>query len=143
MRRAAALWLLLALFTRLAVAEEATRRFPVDQRFSVAYLNGKDAGAKLLSLTIRRDQNGKGYRGGGFAGCNTWTARIEIDGDRLAVKEVGTTRKFCHGERMRTENEFLTTLRSLTRWHMDGPSLVLTGGGTGLLLVPSARAVRT
>jgi len=136
-RRAALVCLLLAVAARLAWGEEA-RRFPVEQRFVVSYLNGQDFAAKSLTFTVRRDQ-GRGMRGTGFSGCNTWSARVEIVDDRFTMSEIGSTRKFCHRDRMKTEMEFLTILKSLTRWSMDGRTLVLTGDNATLLLVPASR----
>ena len=109
----------------------------------VAYLNGQDVVARSLTLMVRRDGGGKGLRGTGFAGCNTWFARIEIeDGDRFAVSELGSTRKFCHRDRLKTEGEFLAILRTLTRWRVDGRALVLSGDSSTLLLTPASRTAR-
>ena len=141
MRRAALVCLLLAAAARLAWAEEAARRFPVEQRFVVTYLNGQDFAAKSLTFTVRRDQ-GKGMRGTGFSGCNTWFARVEIMDDRFAMGEIGSTEKFCHRDRMKTEMEFMAILKSLTRWSMDGRTLVLGGDNATLLLVPASRTAQ-
>jgi len=142
-RRAALYCLLFGIFAQLAWAEEASRRFPLEQRFVVTYLNGQDFASKPLTLMIRRDPGGRGFRGVGFAGCNTWTARIDIgEADRFAVSELGTTRKFCHRERMKTESEFLAILRSMKRWRMDGRTLVLMGDNSTLVLSPASRTAQ-
>jgi heat shock protein HslJ len=123
-----------------AQAEEAARRFPFDQRFVVTYLNGQDFGGRSLTLSVRREAGGRGTRGTGFAGCNTWFGRVEVgEGGRIAVGEIGTTRKFCHRDRMKTEGEFLAILRSLDRWRMDGRNLMLRGDKGVLVLSPASR----
>jgi heat shock protein HslJ len=150
MRRAALCCLLLAVFTQVvtqaftqALAQEAPRRFPLEQRFVVTYLNGQDFAPRSLTLTVSRIPGGKGLRATGFAGCNTWFARIELgDGDRLAVSEVGSTRKFCHRERMRTEAEFLAVLTSLAHWRIEGRTLVLSGDSATLVLTPASRTAQ-
>jgi heat shock protein HslJ len=123
-----------------ARGEEAARRFPFEQRFVVTYVNGQDFAGKSLTFAVRREPGNRVGRGTGYAGCNTWFARIEVgDAGRLVVSDVGTTRKYCHRERIRTENEFLAILRSLDRWRMDGRNLILRGDKAILVLSPASR----
>ena len=150
MRRIALCCLLVSVFAHMFWAddgwaeisrvEETFRRFPFEQRFVVTYLNGQDFGGKSLTFAVRREPGSRGGRGTGFAGCNTWFARVDVgDGGRLAVSEVGTTRKYCHRDRIRTEAEFLAILRSLDRWRMDGRNLMLRGDKATLVLTPASR----
>jgi heat shock protein HslJ len=142
-RRAALICVLLGLFAHAAGAEEALRRFPFDQRFVVSYLNGQDFAARSVTLTVRRESGARGIRGTGFAGCNTWFARIDMaEADRFVMTEVGTTRKFCHGERMKTESEFLSILRAVKRWRMEGRMLVVLGDNSTLVLSPTSRTAQ-
>lgn len=143
MKRVVPVCLLLGFFAQFAWAEEASRRFPLEQRFVVTYLNGQDFGSRSLTLMVRRDPAGRGWRGTGFAGCNTWFGRVDIgEAGRFAVGDLGTTRKFCHRDRMKAEVEFLTILRSLSRWRMDGRNLMLTGDKSILVLSPPSRTAR-
>jgi heat shock protein HslJ len=150
-RRAVLVWLLLgllagglfvpgALVVPSAFGEEATRRFPLDQRFVVTYLNGQDFGSKSLTLSVRRE--GRGFRAIGYSGCNTFGARVGIEMDRFVMGHVGTTRKFCHGDRMKTEGEFLMILRAVKHWKMDGRQLVLMADNATLVLSPASRTAR-
>ncbi|MEA2902626.1 MAG: heat shock protein HslJ [Alphaproteobacteria bacterium] len=130
---------LLVLFASASSAEEA-RRIPIEQRFLVASLNGMDFGNRTLTLTVGRDPRGGGLRGRGFAGCNTWFGRVSIgEGDRFSVEQIGTTRKYCTAARMRLEQDFLAALRSVTRWRMEGSTLILAGEKSTLHLVPVTR----
>jgi heat shock protein HslJ len=142
MRRAALFCLLLGLFAHSAGAQEASRRFPLEQRFVVNYLNGQDFMSKSLTLTVRRD-TGRGFRATGYSGCNTWFARLDLsEADRFAVTDVATTRKMCHRDRMRTEREFLAIVRSVKHWRMDGRMLLLLGDTSTLVLAPASRTAQ-
>jgi heat shock protein HslJ len=117
-----------------------TARFPFEQRFVVTYLNGQDFVARSLTFAVRREPGGRNGRVTGYAGCNTWFARVDVgDAGRMAVSEIGTTRKSCHRDRMKIESEFLVILRSLDRWRMDGRNLVLRGDQATLVLSPASR----
>ena len=143
MRRIALFCLLVGLLAPMvwagaALAEAA--RFPFEQRFVVAYLNGQDFAARSLTFAVRREPGGSRGRGTGYAGCNTWFARVDVgDAGRMAMSEIGTTRKSCHRDRIKTESEFLAILRSLDRWRMDGRNLVLRGDKATLVLSPASR----
>jgi len=120
--------------------DEASRRFPSEQRFIVLYLNGQDFHHRSLTFAVRREPGSRIARGTGYAGCNTWSARLDVsETGRLAVSDVATTRKFCHRDRMRTEGEFLAILRSLDRWRSDGRTLTLRGDRGTLVLMPASR----
>lgn len=60
----------------------------------------------------------------GFGGCNSLRARYSVDGDRIAVGTVATTRRICPGEGvMQQEREFIAALTSTTRWAFSGAFL--------------------
>jgi heat shock protein HslJ len=67
------------------------------------------------------------FKGGlvkGFAGCNTFRATFKVDGDRIAVGPVATTRRMCTGDGvMQQEREFLAALKSTTTWAFSGAFL--------------------
>ena len=143
MRRIALYCLLVGLFAPMVWASAGlaeTARFPFEQRFVVTHLNGQYFAARSLTFAVRREPGGSRGRGTGYAGCNTWFARVDVgDAGRLAVSEIGTTRKSCHRDRIKTESEFLGILRSLDRWRMDGRNLVLRGDKATLVLSPASR----
>ena len=143
MRRVALYCLLVGLVAQMiwaGVGWAETARFPFEQRFVVTYLNGQDFAARSLTFGVRREPGGRNGRATGYSGCNTWFARVDVgDAGRIAVSEVGTTRKFCHRDRMKIESEFLGILRSLDRWRMDGRNLVLRGDRATLVLLPASR----
>jgi heat shock protein HslJ len=60
----------------------------------------------------------------GFAGCNTFRASYQAEGERIAVGPVATTRRVCADKAlMQQEHEFLAALRSSTRWAFSGALL--------------------
>lgn len=67
------------------------------------------------------------FKGGsvtGFGGCNTFRAKYTVEGDRVAIGPVATTRKACASEAvMQQERQFLRTLESATTWTFDGDLL--------------------
>ncbi|MDM0049598.1 META domain-containing protein [Variovorax sp. J22R115] len=60
----------------------------------------------------------------GFAGCNTFRATYKVDGNQIAVGPVATTRRMCAGEGvMQQEREFLSALKSTSKWAFSGALL--------------------
>jgi heat shock protein HslJ len=60
----------------------------------------------------------------GFAGCNTFRATYQTQGERIAVGPVASTRRLCEDKAvMQQEREFLAALRSTTRWAFSGAML--------------------
>ncbi|HZO08499.1 MAG TPA: META domain-containing protein [Myxococcota bacterium] len=56
----------------------------------------------------------------GHAGCNGFRATYSVDGDRLEVGPVATTKKLCDAKGiMQQEREFLAALASATTWALD------------------------
>ena len=119
-----------------AAAAQTPFGFPLNQRFVAISLNGQHYEAKSPTLTVRFDTNRDVLMGAGFAGCNTWNGRITLGDRHFGVGNLGTTKMFC-ADRMTAEAGFLTALKSVTRWRMDGQRLVLDGQRTTLLLAPA------
>jgi heat shock protein HslJ len=119
-----------------AAAAQSPFGFPVNQRFVASSLNGQDYAAKSSTLTVSLDANRNLLTGAGSAGCNNWIGHITLDDKEFSVGDLGTTKMFC-ADRMAAEASFLTALKSVKRWHMDGPRLVLEGERTTLLLSPA------
>lgn len=65
----------------------------------------------------------------GHAGCNDFHATYTLDGDRLVIGRVATTRKACPGEGvMEQERQFVAALESVTTWAIDHGMLDLHRG---------------
>jgi heat shock protein HslJ len=74
----------------------------------------------------------------GFSGCNRYVGGFTMDGDRLTVGPIATTRMACEEEAMRAESEFLAALGAATRLAVSAEALVLSdeGGRELLRFVP-------
>ncbi len=110
--------------------------FPLNLQFIAVSLNGQDYAAKSPTLTIKHDPKTNAMTGAGFAGCNIWSGRVSLEGERFGMGDLGSTKMFC-ADQMVTESSFLTALKTVTRWSMDGPTLVLEGDQIKLLLAPA------
>ncbi|SEB16006.1 META domain-containing protein [Variovorax sp. YR216] len=59
----------------------------------------------------------------GFSGCNTFRASYTVDGNRIAVGAIATTRRTCADAVMQQEQQFLAALKSTTTWDFSGALL--------------------
>ena len=59
----------------------------------------------------------------GDAGCNTVRGTYAVDGQRVKIGPLATTRKACAEEVMTQEREFLAALESATTWSVEGDTL--------------------
>ena len=62
----------------------------------------------------------------GDASCNRFGGSCAIDGDKIEVGPLRSTRRACEPEVMQQEQRFLALLGAATAWSMDGEELVLT-----------------
>jgi heat shock protein HslJ len=61
----------------------------------------------------------------GHAGCNTFRGSYTVDGDRVAIGSLATTRKMCaQPDVMDQEQKFLAALRSATKWTIDARGML-------------------
>ena len=118
-----------------AVASQSPWGFPLQRTFDATSVNGQSLGPASPPLTIMRDRNQNALTGAGFAGCNTWNGQVSLGQSDFGVDNLGTTKKLC-SEQMATEMTFLTALKAVKRWRMEGPTLVLEGDGSTMLLLP-------
>jgi heat shock protein HslJ len=86
--------------------------------------NGRQAVVGVLSgATLRLS-----FRDGvvaGHAGCNDFRASYTLEGGRIAIGPVATTRKHCAGEGvMEQERAFLAALESATSWAIDSRGML-------------------
>lgn len=127
--------LLTVFLVSAAAAAQSPWGFPLDRQFRAVSLNGLSYGASAPTLTIKREANQDNLAGAGFAGCNSWTSQVTIKQNEIGVGTLGTTKMFCV-DRMTEESSFLNALKSVKRWRMEGPTLVLEGEQSTLLLSP-------
>jgi heat shock protein HslJ len=75
-------------------------------------------------------------RTGGRAGCNAWTGRWTLDGERLALSGIAVTARACAPALELQEARFLATLRQPMRVDFTGPdgALRLSADGGGSIL---------
>ncbi len=63
----------------------------------------------------------------GFAGCNQFTGEYTIDGKKLSLKNVASTRMFCQ-ETMTQETRFLQILQEVDEFKIKEHELFLSKG---------------
>ncbi len=74
----------------------------------------------------------------GSAGCNRYFGAAEIDGHRIRMGGLGSTRMACAEPVMRQEQRFLDALERAAAWHVEAGILRLEDA-TGIPLVQLAR----
>ena len=62
----------------------------------------------------------------GDGSCNRFGGACQIDGDKIEVGPLRSTRRACEPEVMQQEHKFLALLAAATTWSLDGDNLVLT-----------------
>jgi heat shock protein HslJ len=62
----------------------------------------------------------------GDGSCNRFGGSCKIEGDKIAVGPLRSTRRACEPKIMQQEHRFLALLGAATTWAMDGEELVLT-----------------
>lgn len=67
----------------------------------------------------------RGGRVAGEGGCNRYSAGFEITGESLRIESAVATRMACSGEQMQTEERFLETLGTITRFDFDPTGALL------------------
>lgn len=103
----------------LSAAAQTPREFPLNQQFVVISLNGQNYDAKSPTLTVKLTTARDRFAGAGFAGCNSWNGRVDLDQEWFGVGDLMTTKKFCF-DQMATESSFLGALKAGTRWRTNG-----------------------
>ena len=131
--------LLTVFIVSAAAAAQSPWGFPIERIFVATSLNGQTLGDKAPTLTITRDPKQlQVLQGAGFAGCNRWNGKVMLSQTGFGVGGLGTTKMYCN-DQMVGESNFLSALKAVKRWRMDGSTLVLEGDRTTLLLAPAAR----
>jgi heat shock protein HslJ len=62
----------------------------------------------------------------GDGSCNRFGGSCKIEGDKIEVGPLRSTRRACEPDIMQQEHKFLALLGAATTWAMDGDELVLT-----------------
>jgi len=93
-------------------------------------LGSFNSGNALLSNTVTEnitavfDENG---RLSGFAGCNQFSCSFKINGDKMELSPIMTTRKYCESPEnvMETEAGFISALEATVRYRIQNEELTL------------------
>jgi heat shock protein HslJ len=62
----------------------------------------------------------------GDASCNRFGGSCQIEGDKIKVGRLRSTRRACEPDVMEQEYKFLALLGAAATWSLDGDKLVLT-----------------
>jgi heat shock protein HslJ len=62
----------------------------------------------------------------GDGSCNRFGGSCKIEGDKIEIGPLRSTRRACEPDIMQQEHKFLALLGAVTGWSMDGEELVLT-----------------
>lgn len=116
---------------------QGARNFPFDKPFRVISISGFDVQKQTITFTVSKTQKDGRYQSSGNAGCNNWTAGADVRDDQFEVSELGTTKKMCTKPMMKTEEAFLTTLKSAHKWKLDDKNRLIVEGEAGRLLLTS------
>ncbi len=71
---------------------------------------------------------------GGSTGCNRFTASYTVDGDRLELGTIASTRMACPPPVDEVERAYVAALDQVVRWRADGAELVLLDDSEAELL---------
>jgi putative lipoprotein len=63
----------------------------------------------------------------GRAPCNRFFGEAQVQGTKLKMSDLGSTRMGCAEDVMRAEREYLDGLQLVEKWKVKGGELVLTG----------------
>ena len=64
-------------------------------------------------------------RVGGSGSCNRFFASVSVDGDRLRLDQMGSTKMACQRDAMDQENRYLAALHKAERFERRGDTLTL------------------
>lgn len=87
----------------------------IDGEWSLVKLNGKDinpADSIFLGFSAKDD-----YRVYGMTGCNRLMGQFKLDGDKLTLENLGSTKAMCHNDAI--EREFLAALPEITTFKTE------------------------
>lgn len=115
--------LLLITSTALAMETNATSFTLPGSAWKVITFAGQTPSADH-PLTFEFDNEGNIA---GDGSCNRFGGACQIEGDKIKVGPLRSTRRACEPEVMQQEHKFLAVLGTATAWSVEGDELVLTG----------------
>jgi heat shock protein HslJ len=86
-----------------------------------------DAGPHFPTIAFAADA------ASGFAGCNSWRAKIAAHADRLRFAGIAVARGMCPPPSMQTEHNFLPALQRTRAYRLDGEELVFLDARGGVV----------
>lgn len=94
---------------------------------AISYNNGKQAVTSVLAGTELTAEFGEDGNLTGSAGCNTYHGSYKVDGDKITIGPLASTRMFCNDPAgvMDQETQFLTALQSAATYKIEGTRLEL------------------
>jgi heat shock protein HslJ len=110
---------------------------PLEGEWNVTgYNNGKEAVVSPVSETTLT-ATFTGDQVSGSAGCNDYSGPYTLDGDKVAIGPLVTTRKACEQPSMDQETQFLTALQTPSTVEQNGGIITLraASGATQVTLV--------
>lgn len=94
-------------------------------------VTGVNDGRRALLRTLRGTTLTLSFAKGtvsGSAGCNTFRGTYKVQGDRVAIGALSTTRKACPGDGvMKQEANFVASLEKAATWKIESGELQLLG----------------
>ena len=79
----------------------------------------------------------------GSTGCNRFTAEYTLEGDRLELGVIASTRMACAPPLLALEQAYVGALGNVARWRIEGDALALSDEqGTELLRFAPGEATR-
>lgn len=107
-----AILLPLLLLAGCSLLPASNPQLQLEQHYQVEWIGERPLiDRSYLSLILDRD--GRAF---GHAGCNQWFGNYQLDGNRLSIERIATTRKLCAPALMEQEHRFLDALPNVERW---------------------------
>jgi heat shock protein HslJ len=111
---------------------------PVGVQWLLMTIEGTEVGPGGTKARLRLDRSTSEAQG--YAVCNEFKGRFDLDEAGLRFGPIATTRKACRGAAMDLEAKYLKALQDTSRWSMNGERLTLSDAGGKPLLEFVARA---
>ncbi len=78
-------------------------------------------------LSIPRLEVGEALNSNGYAGCNTFMGKAELQNGRFRIEQLISTMMACDDSEMATENAFITTLSDWGEMTLNEDSMIIQG----------------
>jgi heat shock protein HslJ len=105
-----------------------------------SYNNGKQAVVSALpSPQVTAVFSSTGQLSGS-AGCNTYNASYKVDGNKIQIGAIATTRMMCEQPVMDQEQAYLAAIQKAATWDINGTTLQLRSADDALLAMYTHQA---